>query len=398
MWASIGFVTRPGDAAACTDSTSGCKFAPPIFFYATLTLMPAESNNATMYRWTLSIWLFIALFSATQTVFVMHAEGMHHSWTALYFTRLLSWTPWVVATPAVLWLGDRFPIQPASPLAYGIHLLACAAINVASAGCIALLEELTNPLAPDASAGPLVPLWLDHVYNDILQSLFLYAAILAVAYIVRSRQRMAQQQIDAARLSEALAHAQLEALRRQIEPHFLFNAINSGVALIREQRNDAAIATLIALSDVLRRLIETADRQETALSDELHFLTQYVKIQKMRFSDRLRIEIEVPEELLSARVPYLLLQPLVENAIKHGIAARANAGCVRIAAAQSNGHLDLTVYNDGPALAEAGTGSGVGLGNVRARLKYLYGDAFEFDLRNVQSGVEVRLSLPYRPQ
>ena len=360
--------------------------------------MPAESNNATMYRWNLSIWLFIALFSATQTVFVMHAEGMHHSWTALYFTQLLSWTPWVVATPAVLWLGDRFPIQPASPLAYGIHLLACAAINVASAGCIALLEELTNPLAPDSSAGPLVPLWLEHVYNNILQSLFLYAAILAVGYIVRSRQRMAQQQIDAARLSEALAQAQLEALRRQIEPHFLFNAINSGVALIREQRNDAAIATLIALSDVLRRLIETADRQETALSDELHFLAQYVKIQKMRFSDRLRVEIEVPEELLSARVPYLLLQPLVENAIKHGIAARADAGCVRIAAAQSNGRLDLTVYNDGPALAEAGTGSGVGLGNVRARLKYLYGDAFKFDLRNVQSGVEVRLSLPYRSQ
>ena len=104
--------------------------------------------------------------------------------------------PWVVATPAVLWLGDRFPIQPASPLAYGIHLLACAAINVASAGCIALLEELTNPLAPDSSVGPFVPLWLEHVYNDILQSLFLYAAILAVGYIVRSRQRMAQQQIN----------------------------------------------------------------------------------------------------------------------------------------------------------------------------------------------------------
>jgi hypothetical protein len=358
--------------------------------------MPAESKDARMLRWNLSIWLFIALFSATQTVFVMHAEGMHHSWSTLYFTRLLSWAPWVAVTPAVLWLGDRFPIQTASPLTYGMHLLACAAINVASAGWIALLEAFTDPLAPDSPAGPLVPLWVKHVYDDILQSLFLYAAVLAVGYIVQSRQRMAQQQIDAVRLSEALVRAQLDALRRQIEPHFLFNAINSGVALIREKRNDAAIATLIALSDVLRRLIDTADRQETSLSDELHFLSQYVQIQKMRFADRLRIEIEVPEELLSARVPYLLLQPLVENAIKHGIAVRANAGSVRIAAAQSNGHLNLTVYNDGPALAEARTGAGVGLDNVRARLKYLYGDAFGFDLCNVQSGVEVRLSLPYR--
>ena len=349
-----------------------------------------------MQRWNLSIWLFIALFSATQAVFVMHAEGMHHSWSALYFTRLLSWAPWVVVTPAIFWLGNRFPIQTGSPLVYGIHLLACAAINVASAGWTALLEAFTNPLAPDSSAGPLVPLWLDYVYNDILQSLFLYSAVLAIGYIVQSRQRMAQQQIDAARLSEALVRAQLDALRRQIEPHFLFNAINSGVALIREQRNDAAVTTLIALSDVLRRLIDTADRQETSLGDELHFLNQYVKIQQMRFADRLRIEIEVPDELLSARVPYLLLQPLVENAIKHGIAVRASAECVRIAAAQSNGQLDLTVYNDGPALAETRAGAGVGLGNVRARLKYLYGDAFGFDLRNVQSGVEVRLSLPYR--
>jgi two-component system, LytTR family, sensor kinase len=358
--------------------------------------MPAKSNDARMQRWNLSIWLFIAFFSATQTVFVMHAEGMHHSWSALYFTRLLSWAPWVVATPAVLWICNRFPIQTASPLAYGIHLLVCGAINVTSAGWIAFLESFTDPLAPDSSAGPLVFLWLDHAYNDILQSLFLYCAILAAGYIVQSRQRIAQQEIDAARLSEALVRAQLDALRRQIEPHFLFNAINSGVALIREQRSDAAIATLIALSDVLRRLMDTAGRQETSLSEELHFVNQYVKIQKMRFADRLQIEIEVPDVLLSARVPYLLLQPLVENAIKHGIAVRADAGCVRIAAAQSNGHLNLSVYNDGPALAATRTGAGVGLGNVRARLKHLYGDAFGFDVRDVRSGVEVRLSLPYR--
>jgi two-component system, LytTR family, sensor kinase len=374
------------------------QIRPADFNCATLVSMLVHLKDVKMRRWNLIVWLLIAVFSASQTVFVMHAEGMHHAWSALYLTRLLSWAPWVALTPVVLWLGNRFPIQTASPQAYGAHLVACAAINVATAGWIALLEVLTNPLAPDSHAGPFLPLWREHAYNDMLQSLFLYAAILTVGYLVESRQRVAQQEIDAARLSELLVRAQLDALRRQIDPHFLFNAINSGVALIREQRSDAAIATLIALSEVLRRLVDTADRQETSLDDELQFLSQYVQIQKMRFADRLRIEIDVPEELLSARVPYLLLQPLVENAIKHGIAARANAGCVRIAANRFDGHLRLTIYNDGPAVGETRTGRGVGLGNVRARLKYLYGDAFGFDLCNVQTGVEVRLSLPYRSQ
>jgi two-component system, LytTR family, sensor kinase len=349
-----------------------------------------------MQRWNLSIWLFIAVFSATQTVFVMHVQGMHHSWGALYLTGLFSWAPWVAVTPALLWLGNRYPIEATSPLAYGIHLIACAAINFVSAGWMALLEWMTNPLAPDSSAGPLGPLWANHAYNGMLQSLFLYAAVLTVGYLLRSRQRMAQQQIDTARLSEALVRAQLDALRRQIEPHFLFNAINSGVALIREQRSDAAVSTFVALSDVLRRLIDTADRQETSLGDELNFLNQYVTIQRVRFADRLHVEIEVPEQLLSARVPYLLLQPLVENAIKHGIALRASAGCVRITAEQSNGQIEITVYNDGPALAEKAGDVGIGLGNVQTRLRHLYGGAFRFDLRNVKAGVEVRLSLPYR--
>lgn len=292
---------------------------------------------------------------------------------------------------------ERFPIERAVLPALGVHSLACAAIDFATSAWQALLEELLNPWARAAPAAPFARLWFDHVYSEILQSLFLYAGILAVGYVVRSRQHLAQQQIDAAVLSEALTRAQLDALRRQIEPHFLFNALNSVVALVRERRPDAAVATLVALSDVLRRVIENSDQQETVLDEEIQFLKRYIEIQKMRFPDRLHVEIDVPDELLSARVPYLLLQPLVENAIKHGIAARAGKGSVRVAAAQANGQLNLVVYNDGPSLAEANSGAGgIGLSNVRTRLKHLYGDAFAFDLHNAQHGVEVSLSLPYR--
>src|SRR5262249_22811471 len=157
--------------------------------------------------------------------------GMHHAWTALYITQLLGWLPWAIATPFVLSLGLRFPIEKLALVAVGIHLAMCAAIDLAASAWTTLLEASLNPWAITGTPGPFVAVWFDHVYNGILQSLFLYGAILAAGYIAASRQRLAQQQIDAALLSEALTRAQLEALRRQIEPHFLFNAINSVVAL-----------------------------------------------------------------------------------------------------------------------------------------------------------------------
>lgn len=354
-------------------------------------------NLRATLRWSAGVWAAIALFGATQTVFVMRAQGMQHAWLALYATQLLAWLPWAVATPLVLALGERLRIERLTAATVATHLAACAALDIVSAAWVALLERLLDPWASGDSRRSFPPLWIDHGFNNILQSLFLYAAVLAAGYIVRSRRLFAQQQLDGALTREALTRAQLDALRRQIEPHFLFNTLNSAVALTREGRADAAADTLVALSDVLRRLIENSPRQEIALGEELQCLAQYLAIQKIRFADRLRIEIEVPDTLLGARVPSLILQPLIENAIQHGIAARAGAGRVRLTAACVDAHLHLTVYNDGPALASSPAQSGVGLANVRTRLQHLYGDAFAFDLHDVPScGVEAALSLPYR--
>ena len=354
-------------------------------------------NPRAILRWSAIAWTAIALFSATQTVFVMRAEGMHHAWIALYATQLLSWLPWAVATPFVLALGERFRIERWTLRTIAAHLAACAVIDVAGAAWLAMLERLLDPWANATPPASFTTLLINHASNDVLQSLFLYAAVLATGYIVRSRRRLAQQQIDAALMREALTRAQLDALRRQIEPHFLFNALNSAVALMREGRSDAAIGTLVALSDVLRRLMEHSPQQEVALAEELQFLGQYLAIQKMRFADRLRIEIDVPDALLDARVPCLVLQPLVENAIQHGIAARPGDGCVRLSASCADARLHLTVYNDGPALASTPPTSGVGLSNVRKRLQHLYGESGALDLRDVlPRGVEAALLLPYR--
>jgi two-component system LytT family sensor kinase len=350
--------------------------------------------------WNASVWLGIGLFGATQNVFVMRSEGMHHAWTALFVTLLISWLPWALATPVVLRLSRRHPPVRLRPIsAWAWHLGACGAIALASAAWVAGLEELMNPWASSPDPGPFLDLWIDRFYNGLLQSVFLYAAILAVGYALDSRERLAQQQVETARLNEQLSLAQLSALRRQIEPHFLFNSLNAITALIRENRNDVAVSMIAGLSECLRRALETTRQQEATLGDEVEFLEHYLAIQKLRFGDRLQLTLDVPVELRPARVPNLILQPMVENAIKHGISKRARGGAIRITALRSNGVLTLKVYNDGPGLQPDGeqTKLGIGMSNTRARLHSLYGDACEFTIRNQDpGGVEVSVSVPFR--
>jgi LytS/YehU family sensor histidine kinase len=152
------------------------------------------------------------------------------------------------------------------------------------------------------------------------------------------------------------------------------------------------------LSDFLRRVVEDSNRQEVPLGEEMEFVQKYLDIQKVRFADRLQWSVDVPSELFAAQVPSLILQPMVENAVKHGIAKRVQGGAIRIAASRSNGRLALRIYNDGPALPASWeeTHSGTGISNVRARLERLYGDGFELSMRNQgPGGVEVMVSVPF---
>jgi LytS/YehU family sensor histidine kinase len=229
--------------------------------------------------------------------------------------------------------------------------------------------------------------------------LLLYAGILAVQYVLDSGARLAYQQTETARLNEQLAKAQLDALRRQIEPHFLFNTLNAVTGLVREGRNETAVSMIAELSDFMRRVLEDSARQEVPLAEEMEFTQRYLAIQKVRFVERLQLSVEVPSELLLAQVPTLILQPMVENAIKHGIAKRAQGGAVRISASRCDGTLTLAVYNDGPGLpASWGTDRpGIGISNMRTRLRSLYGDEFKLKLENqAPGGVEVSVSVPFK--
>ena len=281
-----------------------------------------------------------------------------------------------------------------------IHLTACASIGLLASAWNASFELLLNPWAVSPAPNSFSRLILSNFNNGLVVFLILYAAVLAFSSMLDSSQSLTEQRIEAAQLNEQLAKAQLNALQRQIEPHFLFNSLNAIAGLVREKRSDAALDMIVGLSEFLREVMRDSNKQQVPLAEEMEFVQKYLDIQKVRFAGRLQVSIVVPEELFPAQVPRLILQPMVENAFKHGIAKRAQGGGLRIAAFRSRDTLTLSVYNDGPKLPPDSrhTTEGVGISNLRTRLKNLYGDAFELSMHNQEPcGVEVSVSMPFRP-
>jgi two-component system LytT family sensor kinase len=358
----------------------------------------AHPRTSHPWVWIAFLWLAFALVNATQIVVGMRAVGMQHAWSRLFFSVLVSWLVWALATPLVIRLGQRFPPTRWRPLStWLIHLVACVAIGAVYSAWAALLQLSWQPWGY-VKVTRFGTTSFSVFYGEFHLFLILYAAILAISHTLESRRRLAQRETEAARLNEQLSRAQLDALRRQLEPHFLFNTLNAIAGLVRETRNDAAVSMIVGLSDLLRRVLEASDKQEVSLGEEMEFLQTYLDIQKTRFADRLQLSVNVPREFLSALVPSLILQPMVENAIQHGIGTRAAGGAIRITAAQDNGSLTLSVYNEGPRIPEdwEQRRSGVGISNVRTRLQNLYGRACSLNIRNHDRGVEVLLSVPYK--
>jgi hypothetical protein len=357
---------------------------------------------ASRWRWIGAIWGGIGVFDAMQQVVVMRSMGMHHDWVAMSAKLFLGWLPWALATPAITRLAARHPLAAirARPMAVAApHLLTWFALMLVDDAWRAALTWVLNPWTPDRPVDPYADLFVVILQNNLLSSMVLYACILMAGTALDAGARMARQRVESAQLAEALAKAQLDALRHQVEPHFLFNALNAVSGLVREGANDRAVETLARVSEFLRHLLQESGRQEVPLEEELRFATMYLGIQQVRFAERLRVDVQVAPGLGQAIVPRLILQPIVENAIKHGIARRAQPGAISIGAARNASQLLLTVYNDGPAVA-AGDGAGcasIGLANVRNRLRGLHGDAAALAVANVEArGVLVSIAVPYR--
>jgi signal transduction histidine kinase len=301
------------------------------------------------------------------------------------FWQANEWLILGALTPLVYFLARRYPIRP--PI-IGRNLLVHAGgalllcIGWATAG--ASLRWVLG-------IGPTQITKTQHLASWLLTTIpwgtFMYFTTLgcvhAFAYFVEAKEREAQ----AARLAAQVAEARLGALRMQLHPHFLFNSLNAITVLVRDQDTASAGRMLELLSEVLRQVLRTDQAHEISLDTELQFLERYLAIEQVRFSDRLRVRIDVDDELLDAAVPPFVLQPIVENALRHGIAKRADAGVVEIAARRDGASLVLTVSDNGPGVdATPGQtggepGNGLGLANVRERLTTMYGAHGRLELR-----------------
>jgi two-component system, LytTR family, sensor kinase len=318
-----------------------------------------------MLQWpvVLAIWTVPALLSVFETEMFAAQNGHAIALWRVLASEVPPWYIWAALTPAIFRLGRRWPLDRGLRVAsLGVHLtasLVAGTLYAAAAALAALLAGRIRQALPVA----ILDWWLSGLPLIVLS----YFGILGISYAIgRAR--------EAAQLKAELAVAQLGALKAQIQPHFLFNTLNAITALVRDQETKSALATLALLSDLLRSVLTADAVHEVALSDEITFIEQYLGIMEVRFSDRLRVTWKVPAELRQARVPTFVLQPLVENAIRHGIAKRTEAGRIEIAARRAGDRLVLTVADDGPGPNGSGNG-GVGLANTRARLEHLYGDA-----------------------
>jgi signal transduction histidine kinase len=361
--------------------------------------MSNARTNALPARWLWigALWCAGGLLDAMQSVLVMLAEGHHHAWQPLFFAEFATWVPWVFATPLIGDLARRLPMHRGARLrALAGHGAGFLGLSLLASAWSALLTLRVNPWNKLRLPG-FGEEWRITLLYQSLTFMIVYGLIVAITTVLDARARLARQQTAAAQLNEQLSHAQLAALRRQIEPHFMFNTLNSIAGLVREQRNDAAVSMIVGLSEFLRRASESTHRSQVSLGEEAGYLQRYLEIQQVRFAERLQVHIDIPADLLPTPVPNLLLQPLVENAIKHGISQRIAGGTIRVSGERRGEQLVLCVCNDGPALPPdwSSRQPGIGIANLRTRLQLLHGSAADLQLRNLPAGgVEVRVTLP----
>jgi signal transduction histidine kinase len=316
----------------------------------------------------------------------------------LFLRQGLPWYYWALLTPLILTLTGSLPLdRPPRTRALVLHFV----LGIACAYFFEILWFSILMLIPAEDGSSIITLrtLLSSMIFFIPFGLGVYATLASIGYAMDFYRRFRERELVAAALQTQLKEAQLGALRMQLQPHFLFNTLNTIAMLVREGETRTSVRMLARLSDLLRHMLEDEGDQEVPIREELEFLSRYLEIEQIRFQDRLHVDIEVDEGTRDAFIPNLVLQPIVENAIRHGIARRAAAGQIRLTVTRENGTLLLTVCDDGPGLApdfSMDTLTGIGLRNTVARLGYLYGDAAAMEIGNAGVvGTCVRLRIPY---
>lgn len=364
-------------------------------------------KRGTIWLSFLLLWLALGVFSAGTGLVVfprIRRTGppppgtLSMPWRT-FLWQLAIWLAWIVLAPVALWLRRRWPLERgALKRALPVHLVAVILLCVVHSVIVVLtnwlIVQTDQPLDGQEATAMLTFWWA----RDLPFCALFYGLILGIGSALGYYRQFRERELRASQLEAQLAQAELQMLKMQLHPHFLFNTLNGITGLVRDNDNAAAVQMLVGLSDLLRQTLDNAGKQEVRLGEELEWLELYLKLQRIRFSDRLQVSIHAAPETLDALVPNLITQPLVENAIRHGLAPRAAPGSVSLSAQRLNGRLELSVCDDGvglPAGWHLASSKGVGLLNTAARLRQLYGSDFVLEVRNrEQGGVEALLSLP----
>ena len=351
----------------------------------------------------LGAWTLFAVFFSTQLYVNVRYHGRSLSFSNIFIPWLICGYLWAALTPVTLRLARRFPLEKEV-------IVRRAALHLLFGVLISLLQlvayNFVFQMLVHRSSDSFFPLgsFQDVVVGQFHFNLLLYCVVVGLYqtfdYYRRFRereQRAAQLELEAAQLETQLTRAQLDALKMQLHPHFLFNTLNT-ISVLMEEDVGAANEMLLRLSDLLRAALKNNEAHEVTLEEELEFLEKYLQIEQARFQDRLKVRIDPAPETLAAYLPNLILQPLVENAIRHAVAPRTTETLIEIRSHKRDGHLYLSVSDNGAGMVDqAIPTNGIGLSNTRARLEKLYGADQDFRLETIAGGgVHITILIPFR--
>lgn len=357
-------------------------------------------QNRRWVRWGVgfAVWTLLGLSFAARSYLAAAGENGDVPWRRIVTSNLVDFYVWGAASPLIFFLarkfnfgGERLPHRILLHLLFSVCFsFVNLAISVPVFWCLNYPDSARDATLADTFRNIIFNPYYLHL------GLMIYWVTLIVAHALAYRERSRMGELRAELLAAQLADAQLRALKMQLHPHFLFNTLNS-IASLLHQDIEAADKMVARLGDFLRLTLQNANQQTTPLAQELEFLRCYLEIERVRFQDRLSIEIDVDPRVLGAPVPNLIFQPLVENAVRHGVAQQPSPGRIEIRAHKQDGTLRVEIENSGPGLAPGADGSpreGVGLTNTRARLARLYGSNYRLDLADAPSGVVATVDIP----
>ena len=363
--------------------------------------MPKTQLSRRSLPWVLyfAIWTVIGLAFAGQLYLTQAEIGRPVNWRFALSRNLIDWYVFAALAIPAIWLANRIPLERGDwRRRITIHAVASILFSVVwmvLRAVLAVAVELTPERTP-------LGFWTAFTYALVATFFFnvlIYWVVVSVAHTIRFYRRDRERELRTAELETRLAQARLQALQMQLNPHFLFNTLHA-ISSLMHKDVEAADRMLIRLSDLLRYALESTDEQEVPLRRELDFLDRYIEIEQTRFGDRLTITKEIEPETLDAVLPNLLLQPMMENAIQHGIEPHARRGHIVLKSARHGNAMRLEIRDNGDGLP-GGTKpqEGVGISNSRARLQQLYGDQGQFRLANApEGGLIVSIVVPWRTE